>query len=130
MKKILIILTVLYAIGLNAGDFEKGVKAYENGNIESAISFYNKACDDGNALGCYNLGALYDYEEGAKQDFLKAKTFYAKACDDGDTFACNYLGLLYDGGKGVEQDFLKAKTLFGKACGLGDIQGCLARIFL
>lgn len=76
-------------------------KYYEKQDYQKAAEFYKKACDDGFAGGCYNLGSLYDEGKGMKQDFSKAVEFYSKACDGVDVEGCYNLGILYGHGQGV-----------------------------
>lgn len=37
---------------------------------------------------CYNLGLIYGYGEGVKQDSQKTKEYFSKACDLGNQDAC------------------------------------------
>jgi len=50
---------------------------------------FQKACDDGIAKGCNNLGVMYYNGQGVKQDFAKAKELYGKACDMGLQIGCD-----------------------------------------
>ena len=88
------------------------------------IGALQKACDDGNAISCFNLGLLYDEGRGVRQDYKKASELYSKACDMGYAGGCYNLGFLYNNGQGVRQDKRTAKEYFGKACDLGDQGGC------
>jgi tetratricopeptide (TPR) repeat protein len=91
---------------------------------EEALPLLKRACDGGNASGCNNLGFLYDFGRGVKQDYGKAFTFYTKACDGGDAFGCANLGFSYENGTGVAQDYGKSFTLYTKACKLENPDGC------
>ena len=88
------------------------------------IGALQKACDDGNAISCSNLGFLYANGRGVRQDYKKASELYFKACDMGYADGCYNLGVSYDNGQGVRQDKRTAKEYFGKACDLGDQGGC------
>ena len=92
--------------------FEKGVAAARAGNYKKAASLYKKACDGGCALGCSNLGALYDNGLGVNQSYAKAASLYKKACDGGCAEGCYNLGLLYKNGLGVNQSYAKACLLY------------------
>jgi len=66
---------------------------YSNGlgveqNYLKAYLLYKKACDMGNARGCYYLGNLY---EKVSRDFEKAVFYYQKACNMGNKKACQKL---------------------------------------
>jgi hypothetical protein len=44
-----------------------------------AVELSRSACDEGIALGCYNLGVLYDQGDGVAKDVGMAATLYRKA---------------------------------------------------
>ena len=44
---------------------------------------YRQACDMGNAMGCNNLGLMYQNGEGVAKDDAKAVELYQKSCDAG-----------------------------------------------
>ncbi len=82
MKRILVLLVVLFSIGFSKDLIESGSEAYNKGD-------YQKACDSGNAEGCYNLGVAYNNGQGVKQDFYTAKQYYGKTCDLGLQLGCD-----------------------------------------
>ncbi len=86
--------------------------------ILNATNFTNfkQACDNGDAIGCYNLGTLYGSGLKVKQDYFMAVKFFRKACDGQISMGCYNLGVSYERGQGVQQDYTKAKELFSKAC--------------
>ncbi|MBQ9725698.1 MAG: sel1 repeat family protein, partial [Neisseriaceae bacterium] len=74
--------------------FNLGV-SYHNGqgvrqNDYQAIKLWEKACNNGYALGCFNLGSSYYYGQGTPKDFSIAKEYYGKACDLGDQEGCDW----------------------------------------
>lgn len=77
---------------------------------------YKKSCENGDAIGCYNLGTLYGSGFGVKKDYLMAAKSFKKACDAQINMGCYNLGVSYERGQGVQQDYVKAKELFNKAC--------------
>ena len=89
MKRILVLLVVLFSIGFSEDLIESGNEAYDKGDYQKAVELYQKACDSGAALGCYNLGFLYANDQGVKQDFSTAKQYYGKACDLGLQLGCD-----------------------------------------
>ena len=72
----------------------KGVKQ----DYATAAKYYQKACDGGNAEGCYNLGLMYAYGKGVKQDYATAAKYYTKAYNGGCVAGCHNLGFMYANG--------------------------------
>ena len=102
MKKIVIAITLL-AITLLvnfllSNDFDKGMKAYNNGDKTKAKELFGKACNNGNIKGCYNLGFMFSNGDGVRQDKRKAKELYSKACDGGNMAGCKYYKMLNEEG--------------------------------
>ena len=61
-------------------------------DYKKAIELFKKACDLGDATGCYNLGVFYAKGQGVKQDYKKAAELFKKACDSGNVIGChNYI---------------------------------------
>jgi TPR repeat protein len=76
-----------------------------------------KLSRQGNATAQYNLGVMYYYGAGVKQDYQKAFEWYSKAAEQGDIYApyaYALAGMYYDG-KGVKQDLSKAFEWYEKA---------------
>ena len=93
MKRILVLLVVLFSIGFSKDITELGDEAYEKGDYQKAAQLYQKACDGGDAGGCYNLGVLYADGQGVNQDYQKAAQLYQKTCDSGNAEGCYNLGV-------------------------------------
>ena len=72
MKRILVLLVVLFSIGFSKDLTELGNEAYNKGDYQKAAQLYQKACDSGVAEGCSNLGDLYADGQGVNQDYQKA----------------------------------------------------------
>ena len=124
MKRILVLLVVLFSIGFSEDLIESGNEAYDKGDYQKAAQLYQKACDSGEAFGCTSLGFLYENGQGVRQNYQKAAELYQKACDSGNAGGCFKLGYLYKNGQGVRQNFSTAKQYYGKACDLGLQLGC------
>ena len=124
MKRILVLLVVLFSIGFSKDITELGNEAYVKGDYQKAAEFYQKACDSGDTVGCFNLGNSYQNGQGVNQDYQKAAQLYQKACDGGGAEGCYNLGVCYEDGQGVKQNFSTAKQYYGKACDLGLQLGC------
>ena len=124
MKRILVLLVVLFSIGFSEDLIGLGSEAYVKGDYQKAAELWQKACDSGEAKGCSRLGFLYQDGQGVNQDYQKAAQLYQKACDSGEANGYFNLGALYGNGLGVKQNFSTAKQYFGKACELGLQLGC------
>lgn len=124
MKRIFVLLVVLFSVGFSEDLLKFAKDAYSQGDYQKAAKLWQKACDGGEALGCASLGALYAIGQGVRQDHQKAAQLYQKACDGGEASGCSNLGILYANGQGVRQDFSTAKQHYGKACDLGLQLGC------
>lgn len=72
------VLGVAYALG------QKGKKKDD----AKAATLFRKACDGGDAQGCYNLGVYYDGHKAVANGGAKAVALYRKACAGGDEDAC------------------------------------------
>ena len=125
MKRILVLLVVLFSIGFSKDLTELGYEAYNKGDYQKAAELWQKACDSGEAWGCAILGVLYQNGQGVNQDYQKAAQLFQKACDSGNADCCAILGVFYQDGKGVKQNFSTAKQYYGKACDLGLQSGCV-----
>ena len=101
-----------------------GILGFKSGDINKAISFYEKACELDNPYGCFNLGDMYENGNGVAKDINKANSLYEKACELGRGYACSYLGIRYENGNGVAKDINKANSLFEKACELDNGEAC------
>ena len=89
MKRILVLLVVLFSIGFSKDLTELGKEAYYKGDYQKAAQLYQKACDGGEAFGCAILGTSYKNGQGVKQNFSTAKQYYGKACDLGLQLGCD-----------------------------------------
>jgi hypothetical protein len=119
------ILIVLLLVGfVYADDIDNGIEAAGRHDYETAVKLFSKACHDGTAEGCYDLGIMYDNGQGVQQDYFKAVELYTKACDGGIVNGCYNLGNMYKTGKGVRQDNEQALKYYGMACDMKDETGC------
>ena len=74
----------------------------------TAISWYQKAAEQGYADAQVNLGAMFHGGEGVAQDYGAAVYWYLMAAEQGDAAAQYNLGLMYAQGHGVQQDYVQA----------------------
>ena len=97
---------------------------YSKYNYSEAFKFCSVAAEQGHAEAQFNLGYMYQYGQGVKQDYFKAVEWYQKAAEQGDASAQYNLGVMYYNGQGVKQDYAKTKEYFGLACDNKDQDGC------
>ena len=67
----------------SCADIEDGVKAYEEGEYESAMDILIEHVDDGEPLAPYYVAKMYDYGKGVSVDNLKAFMGYRLAGERG-----------------------------------------------
>ena len=91
---------------------------------EQAVRLWTKSCDSGDALGCSNLGVMYENAHGVAQDHERAVSLYRQGCDGGDANGCTNLGVMYRNARGVAQDHERAVSLYRQGCDGGDANGC------
>jgi uncharacterized protein len=94
-------------------------------DVERAISFYAKACNDEFAAACFNLAVLYYEGFSVKRDFSSALSSYIKACDKGIGESCFNIGNMYRNAEITPFDIKRAVSFFAKSCGLGLAEGCV-----
>ena len=78
MKKIILAIFILFSINLSAGLVDDGQVQYKKGNYAKAYELYKKACDNRDALACYNLADLYAKGKGVKKILEKLENFIQK----------------------------------------------------
>jgi TPR repeat protein len=94
------------------------------GKDEPRAAQYERACSNGEPLGCNNLGSLYESGDGVDKDEARAAGLYEKACAAGEVLGCYNLGSLYQEGRGVRKDERHAADLYEKACDAGNPAAC------
>jgi TPR repeat protein len=117
MKKLTIalLLFTLSAFTSWAGDFQKGVNAYESGDYTTALKEFAALAEQGTAKAQYGLGFMYANGQGVPQDYQQAVKWYTKAAEQGHADAQYNLGFIYANGQGVPQDYQQAVKWYTKA---------------
>ena len=100
--------------------FERCKLYYSSENYTEAFKCFQKAAEQGYAPAQCNLGYMYQYGQGVKQDYFKAFEWYQKAAEQGNAYAQSALGVMYQYGQGVKQDYFKAVEWYQKAAEQGD----------
>lgn len=113
-------LTAAPSFAQQAGDFEKGVAAFEIGRYTDAIALWEPLAEQGNVDALRNLAQLHRLGLGVQQDDAKAFELYEDAAERGSDEAQVNVAFLLLTGKGVEQDREKAASWFAKASDQGN----------
>ena len=79
-----------------ADAYQDGTKALDNKIYSEAVAQFEKACDNGNAKGCFQLGRLYEKGDGLPQNKYKAVFLYTQACHGGEADGCSNIAMMYD----------------------------------
>jgi DnaJ domain/Sel1 repeat len=100
----------------NAKDIsDQAYSLYQQDRYSEALPLYESLAKQGDALGQYNLGYLYQNGQGIAQDSSQAAYWYQKSALQGYSVAQNRLARMYDNGDGIRQDFTQAIYWYQKA---------------
>ncbi|MBA2652571.1 MAG: sel1 repeat family protein [Tatlockia sp.] len=89
-------------------------------NYSKALSAYQLAAQENNAVGLFDLGLMYVEGKGMAVDYPKAIELFSKASELGYNDALTQLADLYFKGLGVARNEKKALELYKKAASTGD----------
>lgn len=101
-------------------DFEKGLAAYETGNLPLAYKEFLESAEKGDALSQYNVAMMFEQGIGVGKDEKQAFAWYIKSSTAGNAAAQFNLGVLYENGRGTSVNFAKANEWYRKAAVQGD----------
>jgi len=85
-------------------EFEKGVRAYEEGDYATALLEFRQLAEKGYAAAQNDLGAMYANGVEVPQDYQEAAQWFHRAAAQGHVRAQYALGVMYKKGEGVPQD--------------------------
>ncbi len=105
-----------------AGDFQKGIESYDQGNHSEAAKWFRKAADQGYASAQLYLGWSYDAGKGVTKDHAKALKWTRRAADQGLVEAQFNLGVMYANGNGVIKDYAEAVKWYRRAADQGLVE--------
>ena len=120
MRKLLIVVALVFAHTAWSGDFEDGVAAAKRGDHATAFVKFRGAAQQGNTDAQYALGWMFVKGQGVAQDYREAVRWYRLAAQQGQTDAQHNLGLMYWNGQGIAQDYVRAHMWFNIAAINGD----------
>lgn len=98
-------------------DYSKGLQAYQQQDLLTAIDLLKSAADQGYTKAQSLLGYIYDKAEENGQ----ALHYYKLAAERGDADGAYGMGNLYASGEGVEQDFIQAVMWYEIAADKGHV---------
>ena len=109
----------LGTIKVSEDDFHEGVRAYANGDYDTAYAKIFPLAELQNADALYFLGLMYYNGQHVAQDHEQAAHVLRQSAKGGNTDAQNLLGVMYDHGKGVPQNVEEAEQWFRRAAAAG-----------
>ena len=101
-----------------------GILLLLNLSFGQNVQELTKEATQGHAEAQFNLGVMYTFGEGVRQNYAEAFKWYKLAAEQGNASAQFNLGLMYNEGEGVRQNYSEAKEWFGKSCDNGSQEGC------
>jgi hypothetical protein len=106
-----------------AGDYERGIKAYNKGEYEEALSVLMPFAKDGDPYSQFAIAVMYDDGVGKPQNFERALEWYRRSANGGLVDAQYMMGRFYGRGRGMRQDPAKALFWFNLAAAGGHPDG-------
>ena len=111
----LLFLSLVMAKPSFSSDFQKGLKAFNDGDFQTAIRVWTPVAEQGDAIAQYNLGLLYEKGRGVTPDHQIAFRWYSRAAEGGIPQAQLNLGELYRRGLGVTKNYQHAVKWYRRA---------------
>ena len=103
-----------------AQTFDEAVAAYGRGDFSTALRGFRLAAEQGYASAQFNLGVMYDTDEGVPEDDVEAVRWFRLAAEQGHAGAQFNLGVIYSNGEGVPEDDVEAVRWYRLAAEQGD----------
>jgi len=108
--------------------FDKGVRAYNNGDYDQAYSHTMTSAESGDPRAQYNLGVMYRKGHGTPQNYTEALKWYCRAAVGGTYAGLSNIGEMYAEGLALPLDQDKAQQWHRMAAVLGDPLGQVAMV--
>ena len=100
-------------------EYEKGVRAYKEGDYATALLEFRQLAEKGYAAAQNDLGVMYANGVEVPQDYQEAAQWFHRAAAQGHVHAQHALGVMYKKGEGVPQDAEAAMRWWGRAAEQG-----------
>ena len=96
--------TLLLPASSYGNEFRHGLRAYLDGDYQTALAVWEPLASQGNAAAQHSLGTLYDGGRGVAQDYARAAEWFRLAAEQGHASAQFRLGDAHYHGRGVVRD--------------------------
>ena len=96
--------TALIASNAVAGEFQRGLEAFNSEDYEQAMASWLPLARAGDINAMYNVGLLYDEGLGVPVDKEAALDWYLVPAEEGDVSAQFNVAMIYDFGDGVPEN--------------------------
>ena len=103
------------------GRVAAGFGAANRGDFETALDIWRPFAIEGDASAQFNLGLMFVYGKGVKQDYAQAMKWHRLAADQGHAKAQLNLGVMYENGQGVLKDQNEAVKWYQSSANHGNI---------
>ena len=113
-------------------DFQKGVAAYQAGDLPLAYKEFRESADAGHTESQFNVAAMFEQGVGIEKNEKQALEWYKKSAAGGNVVAQFNAGVFYENGRGTPVDFAQANAWYRKASMKGDAMaiGNLGMLYL
>tara|TARA_B110000208_G_C11434474_1_gene308378 strand:+ start:185 stop:529 length:345 start_codon:yes stop_codon:yes gene_type:complete len=101
VRKVLlgITLSLLLTSGVAfSADYNKGLKAAQLGDFETALAEWAPLAESGNSVAQANLGMMYEFGKGVLKNNKTAVKWHTLAAEQGNIDSQFNLGVIYTGG--------------------------------
>jgi len=131
MRRLFIVIAILFAQTALAGDYEDGMAALERKDYATALAKFRSAAERDNPHAQINLGNMFVHGMGMPPDEKEAVRWYRLAAKHGIAAAQYNLGLMYEHGRGLQQDYREAARFYRLAAdgGLEVAQHAIASLY-
>ena len=106
--RLFLIFLFLLITKLSHADFEKGLKAFNNGDYKAALSNWKPMAEKGVSNAQYNVGLMYHNGLGVTQNYNEAYKWLLESSEQGNLNSIRLLSTMYALGNGIPKDFLKS----------------------
>ena len=103
-----------------AQDYDKGLKAAQAGDFQTALQEWRPLAEQGDADAQKDLGVMYYTGQGVPQNYDEAVRWYRLAAEQGNVAAQSNLAEMYYIGEDVPQDYTEAAKWLRLAAESGD----------